>query len=62
MAQRALVPLWWQRIWVKNSFKSNPALRIITRKPLVADEAEEASNSRSRSAKLRVSEKLLGHE
>ncbi|NCU75849.1 MAG: 16S rRNA (cytosine(1402)-N(4))-methyltransferase RsmH [Synechococcaceae bacterium WB8_1A_041] len=47
---------------VKNSFKSNPALRVITRKPLVADEAEEASNSRSRSAKLRVSEKLLGHE
>ncbi|NDG78888.1 MAG: 16S rRNA (cytosine(1402)-N(4))-methyltransferase RsmH, partial [Synechococcaceae bacterium WB8_1B_057] len=28
---------------VKNSFKSNPALRVITRKPLVADEAEEAS-------------------
>ena len=47
---------------VKNSFKSNPALRVITRKPLVADEAEEASNSRSRSAKLRVSEKLLGPE
>ncbi len=47
---------------VKNSFKSNPALRAITRKPLVADEAEEASNSRSRSAKLRVSEKLLGPE
>ncbi|NBO28621.1 MAG: 16S rRNA (cytosine(1402)-N(4))-methyltransferase RsmH [Synechococcaceae bacterium WB5_2B_268] len=46
---------------VKNSFKSNPALRVITRKPLVADEAEEASNSRSRSAKLRVSEKLLGN-
>lgn len=47
---------------VKNSFKSNPALQVITRKPLVADEAEEASNSRSRSAKLRVSEKLLGPE
>lgn len=47
---------------VKNSFKSNPALRVITRKPLVADEAEEASNNRSRSAKLRVSEKLLGPE
>ncbi len=47
---------------VKNSFKSNPALQVITRKPLVADEAEEASNNRSRSAKLRVSEKLLGPE
>ncbi|WP_461565052.1 16S rRNA (cytosine(1402)-N(4))-methyltransferase RsmH [Synechococcus sp.] len=43
---------------VKNSFKSNPSLHVITRKPLIVDAAEEASNARARSAKLRVSEKL----
>lgn len=33
-------------------------LRIITRKPLVADEGEQRSNPRARSAKLRIAEKL----
>ncbi len=35
-------------------------LRVITRKPLVASEAEQRANPRSRSAKLRVAEKLDG--
>jgi 16S rRNA (cytosine1402-N4)-methyltransferase len=34
------------------------SVRLVTRKPLTADEAEIASNPRSRSAKLRVVEKL----
>jgi 16S rRNA (cytosine1402-N4)-methyltransferase len=33
-------------------------LRVITRKPLVATEAEQRANPRSRSAKMRVAEKL----
>ncbi|WP_368250877.1 16S rRNA (cytosine(1402)-N(4))-methyltransferase RsmH [Enterococcus sp. 2201sp1_2201st1_B8_2201SCRN_220225] len=35
-----------------------PILKIINRKPLVASEAELAENNRSRSAKLRVAEKV----
>lgn len=34
------------------------SVKLITRKPLIADEAEIAQNPRSRSAKLRVAEKL----
>lgn len=35
-----------------------PTLRIVTRKPIEAGEAEVAQNPRSRSAKLRIAEKL----
>lgn len=35
-----------------------PVLRVITKKPLIATEAEIAANPRARSAKLRVGEKL----
>ena len=35
-----------------------PILKVINRKPLVASEAELAENNRSRSAKLRVAEKV----
>ncbi len=34
------------------------SVKLITRKPIIADEAESAANPRSRSAKLRVVEKL----
>ncbi|MFM8812829.1 MAG: 16S rRNA (cytosine(1402)-N(4))-methyltransferase [Methylophilaceae bacterium] len=36
--------------------KHNP-LQVITKKPLVAADAEQKQNTRSRSAKLRVAEK-----
>lgn len=46
---------------VKNTFKSYAAsgvLKIITKKPLMAGEEEARSNPRSRSAKLRVAERI----
>jgi 16S rRNA C1402 N4-methylase RsmH len=33
-------------------------VRLVNRKPIIADEAETEANARSRSAKLRVVEKL----
>lgn len=38
--------------------KENPEIRIITKKPVVPDEKEEKENAPSRSAKLRVVEKI----
>ena len=35
-----------------------PRIRLVSRKPIVAGEAELAHNPRSRSAKLRVAEKV----
>ena len=43
---------------VKNAMRSDPRLRVITRKPMAPSEEERARNPRSRSAKLRVSERL----
>lgn len=46
---------------VKNNFKENKLAglyKILTKKPLVADESEVRMNRRSRSAKLRVAERL----
>lgn len=43
---------------VKHAFKGDERLRIITKKPLVATAAEVQANSRARSAKLRVAERL----
>jgi len=46
---------------VKNNLKNNKAAGvydIVTRKPIVADRAEEIENPRSRSAKLRIAEKI----
>lgn len=39
-------------------YDRQPTLRILTKKPIVADEAEVSRNPRSRSAKLRIAEKL----
>ncbi|MCQ2177504.1 MAG: 16S rRNA (cytosine(1402)-N(4))-methyltransferase RsmH [Bacteroidales bacterium] len=43
---------------VKNYFRDDPSLRVITRKPVLPAESEIAVNTRARSAKLRVAEKI----
>jgi 16S rRNA (cytosine1402-N4)-methyltransferase len=39
-------------------YERTPAIRVLTRKPIEAGEAEVAQNPRSRSAKLRIAERL----
>jgi 16S rRNA (cytosine1402-N4)-methyltransferase len=43
---------------VKHSLKENPDLKVITKKPIIATEAEIQANARARSAKLRVAERI----
>lgn len=43
---------------IEGGYERQPTLRVITRKPVEAGEAEVARNPRSRSAKLRIAEKL----
>ena len=43
---------------VKNRFKADERLQVISRKPLIASEQEAEANPRARSAKLRVAERL----
>lgn len=47
---------------VKNAFRETPGLKAITRKPIVATDEEIENNPRSRSAKLRVAEKITERE
>lgn len=42
---------------VKEAFRGNPRLKVLTSKPVCADDQELADNPRSRSAKLRVAER-----
>jgi 16S rRNA (cytosine1402-N4)-methyltransferase len=42
---------------VKEAFRSDPRLSVVTRKPIVASEEESNRNPRARSAKLRVAER-----
>ena len=43
---------------VKQAFRDDPRLRALTKKPIVASESEQAANARSRSAKLRIAERV----
>ncbi len=43
---------------MKHTFREDPRVRVLTRKPLVANDDELASNPRARSAKLRVAERV----
>ncbi len=45
---------------VKHSFRNSPLLRILTKKPIIANEEEIIKNPRSRSAKLRIAERKEG--
>jgi 16S rRNA (cytosine1402-N4)-methyltransferase len=44
---------------VKEAFRTSPLLQVVTGKPLRPTEAEVAANPRSRSAKLRVAERIV---
>ena len=43
---------------VKEAFRNDPRLKALTKKPIRPADDEIASNPRSRSAKLRVAERL----
>jgi 16S rRNA (cytosine1402-N4)-methyltransferase len=43
---------------VKHTLRDSPLLRILTKKPITAQEKELADNPRSRSAKLRLAERV----
>lgn len=45
---------------VKRKFRENKLLQVVTMKPVVASSSEIARNPRSRSARLRVAERLIG--
>lgn len=43
---------------VKHSFRDSPLLKVVTKKPITAQEKELEENPRSRSAKLRIAERV----
>lgn len=43
---------------VKHSLRNSPLLKVLTKKPIIASDTEIAHNVRSRSAKLRIAEKV----
>ncbi|MBD2728801.1 16S rRNA (cytosine(1402)-N(4))-methyltransferase RsmH [Nostoc sp. FACHB-892] len=43
---------------VKHGLRNSPLLKVLTKKPIIAQEEEISKNPRSRSAKLRIAEKL----
>jgi 16S rRNA (cytosine1402-N4)-methyltransferase len=43
---------------VKESFRNDPRLNVLTRKPISPSDNEIETNPRARSAKLRVAEKV----
>lgn len=43
---------------VKHGFKNTPQLQVLTKKPITASETEKAHNPRSRSAKLRLAQRV----
>lgn len=45
---------------VKNTFKSDPLLKVLTKKPIVPTDEEARENPSARSAKLRAAEKISG--
>lgn len=46
---------------VKHSFKDSPSLKVLTKKPITAQEEEIADNPRARSAKLRIAELVVSN-
>ncbi|MEH2000258.1 MAG: 16S rRNA (cytosine(1402)-N(4))-methyltransferase RsmH [Nostoc sp.] len=44
---------------VKHGLRNSPLLKVLTKKPIIALEEEIANNPRSRSAKLRIAQKVL---
>ncbi|MEM9925861.1 MAG: 16S rRNA (cytosine(1402)-N(4))-methyltransferase RsmH [Cyanobacteria bacterium P01_D01_bin.50] len=44
---------------VKHAFKDSPSLKVLTKKPITAQEEEIATNPRARSAKLRIAELVI---
>jgi 16S rRNA (cytosine1402-N4)-methyltransferase len=47
---------------VKHRLRNSPLLQVLTKKPIVPQPEEEAQNPRSRSAKLRIAERLVDQQ
>lgn len=43
---------------IKHQFRDHPLLKVITKKPIIPSDAEKEDNGRSRSAKLRIAQRL----